>query len=129
MRIHTNDRDTVTVCSEALRAAAQAGQVARSVYFDKLTPGRSRTHQSAADVHLVSWSGGKGTTHPRRPNSGTYGANGDQDVYAATYDEWGWFLSHVFTADPTAKTTYYASAVDFHRQTKNAYRLPVPATV
>lgn len=124
MRIHTNTAEsTDLVASHALRAARDAGQVAQSVYFDKNNRHGSRTHASSADVHLVSWSGGPGTNHPRRPNTGVSGGTGDD--YAATYDEWGWFLAHIFAADPTAKTTYYVSANDFHSQTKDAYRLPV----
>ena len=66
----------------------------------------SRTRRYAADVHLVSWVGGKGTDHPYRSNSG----------WAATYDEWGWFLAHVFAADPSAIAGPYKGIDDFHAQ-------------
>jgi hypothetical protein len=47
--------------------------------------------------------------------------NGNRDAYAATYDEWGWFLAHLFTVDPEAIAGPYGGADDFHRQTANVY--------
>jgi hypothetical protein len=129
MRIHLNITGYApeNILQAALRAAQRDGQISPDVIFDQLSTAGSRSHAASVDVHLVSLTGGKGTTHPRRPNSGTYGADGTADVYAATYDEWGWFLAHVFRADPTAKATYYGSADDFHATTGNAYRIPAQA--
>lgn len=116
MRIHTNgNADTLR---EALRVAKEAGKVAGHVYFDKFNTHRSNTHQSAYEVHLGADHKEDGSKR-RRPNSG--GGDPDFAPWAATYDEWGWFLAALYDRDDTAKTTYYADAQDFHAKTNDAF--------
>ena len=119
MRIHTSTEFSTATALGALRIAQSRGQVARGVYFDKLVPHRSTTHRSAAEVHLVTDDKEPGSKR-RRPNSGQYGYDGSE-VWAATWDEWGWFLSALFELDPTAKTTYYADREAFDRRTSGAF--------
>lgn len=135
MKIHT-DTETLIIVNRAFRAARAAGQIGPDVYTDKLIQAGSRTRRYAADVHLASSTGGPGTDHPRRPNSGGYGADGSRDLYAATYAEWGWFIAHVFAIDPDAVVGPYKGIDDFHRQVDadsvrrlgslggNSFRLP-----
>lgn len=79
----------------------------------------SRTHANKIRVHLAADHNvtADGVVR-RRTNSGNRGAGG---YYAATYDEWGWFLAVVFDADPTAKCEYYANRDDFHAKTNGKY--------
>lgn len=115
MRIHTNgNADTLR---EALKAAQEAGKVPGHVYFDRFTPHRSTTHQSAYEVHL-------GTDHKvpgdgrRAPMHSSY----EFASYAATYDEWGWFLAALFDRDPEAKVVgAYKGQGDFHATTRCAF--------
>jgi hypothetical protein len=69
---------------------------------------RSRDHAYEAKLR------GYGARHTRRPNSGTYGAD---DEYAATYDDWGYWLAELFSRDPNAICGPYKGAADFQRQT------------
>ena len=50
----------------------------------------------------------------RRPNGGQSGAGSG---YAATWDQWGVFLGHIYRVDPDAKSWAYRDADDFHTQT------------
>jgi hypothetical protein len=63
---------------------------------------------------------GVGSRHTRRPNTGITGAKSDE--YAATYDDWGYFLASLYLRDSSAVAGPYKNATDFHRQTKDAYR-------
>lgn len=105
MRIHLNlgyveARDTV---SAACRAA--------SVYPERLTTHKSRTHQIAVDVILSGES-------PHRINSAEFGHE-----QAATWDQWGIFLAAIYAVDPTAKSWAYADAAAFHSQTGHRFNL------
>jgi hypothetical protein len=124
MRIHTTHplAHTTTLCRAALERAQAAGRVAPGVYFDKITAHGSRTHTSAAEVHLVSDTKEPGSKR-RRPNSGTVGADGRGDVWAATWAEWGWFMAEVFAADPGARMSYDRDAAAFHARTRDQFRI------
>ena len=103
MRLHTN-----SITREDLYAAANHAMVQIS-----LTEHGSRSRDHAYDVHLTGSSN-------RRPNSGNYGA--DNDVYAATWDQWGVFFAWLFDVDPgmiagTPKRPTYNGRDDFHDKT------------
>src|SRR3712207_5740771 len=100
MRIHT---DTVTELHirAALRAATDASNGVRSVDVTRLQRHGSRTHSHAWDVILTG-------SNPRRQNGGP--------DYAATYDEWGWFLAYLYGIDSELRTAGwpgYNGADDF----------------
>jgi hypothetical protein len=86
---------------------------------------RSRPRRQAYVVKLAS----DGTLTRRRVNYGTarYADRFDRP-FSATWDQWGWFLAHLFTVDPDAIAGPYNGADDFHTQTRNAYA-GTPATV
>lgn len=99
------------------------------VYYERWDESGSRTHPRKFDVLLwgrtqTSRSG----VWRKRPNPGTstrnrYGVGG----WAATFDEWGWFLAALFDADPTArcgtaKHPVYKDREDFHDRTHGVYR-------
>jgi len=117
MRIHTTgNADTLR---EALKTAQAEGKVAAHVYFDRFSAHRSTTHQSAYEVHLGADHKETGSKR-RRPNSG--GGDPEFAQWAATYDEWGWFLTALFDRDPAAKVTgCYADHADFHAKTRYAF--------
>lgn len=98
MRIHSN---TLT---ESL--IVRAGQLA-GVTFTRLTRHGSKSRTAAFDVILTGSS-------PMRQNRG--------DDYAATWDEWGSFLGHLFALDPNMVTPYYYSADHFHWATGGDFR-------
>lgn len=125
MKIHTslNYPDMQAALNEAIAA----GQVERGVYFDKLDVKGSRTHPRGIDVHLAIDTKTAGSKR-RRPNPGTGGFGGftEYDPWAATWDEWGWFLARVFDAAPNARTAYDADATAFHARTAGKFA-PVSA--
>lgn len=102
MRIHLNADLSV---SDLAKAAAPA-EIAETV-----TTHQSRRAHHAVDVYLSGSSG-------RRARMGR------ADYRAATWDEWGVFLSAVFTLDPTAQTGDYHSPEHFHWATGYRFRTP-----
>lgn len=125
MKIHTDltDRAMYGILNDAIAA----GQLERGMYFDKCAVSGSRTHERGIDVHLAIDTKTAGSKR-RRPNPGTGGFGGftEYDPWAATWDEWGWFLARVFAADPNAHTAYDAGAAAFHARTAGKFA-PVSA--
>lgn len=115
MIIHTN------LTSEEFGELVATPKLNADVFYDRWTESRSRTHDRKFDLILrgntrLSRSG----VWRKRPN---FGAGG----WAATFDEWGWFLAALFDADPTARcgsATFpvYADREDFHDRTHGVYR-------
>lgn len=106
MRIHT-DENTWSNIMDAARAAR--------VSIDRGESFRSRSRESGFDITLTGES-------RRRPNNGASHATKDPDAYAATWDQWGVFLGHLFNIDPdmivgTPKRPIYRDATDFAWQT------------
>lgn len=120
MRIHVN-KLTETDLRGILDAEKAAGHIASVVGFKALSSHRSRSHDHAFEVQLDAYAKEDGDGR-RRGNSGSYGGG---ENWAATYDEWGWFLAALFDIEDDANATYYADADDFHHKTSNNYR---PAT-
>jgi hypothetical protein len=69
----------------------------------------SRSHRTAFEVRLT----GDGISNGRKTQDG-------QD-YAATYDEWGEFISRLYDRDVTAKIGPYTSRADFQDRTGSRY--------
>lgn len=119
MRLHTNTHTTATI-EDALRRAKGKGKVEYHVVLQVLTPHRSNTRARAFELRLgtaVKVKGDKRTFW----NSGSHGA--DTSMYSATYDEWGWFLAELFSADPQAKCDRYDGEAGFHEVTRHAYHV------
>jgi hypothetical protein len=96
MRIHT---------AATLEDVREAARIARAEI--EVSEHRSRTHKRAFEVHLTGES-------KRRPNGGSYGAG---TGYAATWDQWGVFLAHIFEVDSESKCRAYADSGDFYDRT------------
>jgi hypothetical protein len=108
MKIHS---DTLT--EPALHhAAVRAGSGVEVTYAKK----GSRSKDHAFDLSLTG-------TSSRRPNSGRYGAGDD---YAATWDEWGMFLNHLYELDPEMECPYYKDRDDFNFQTGSRFLTLTP---
>lgn len=98
MRIHTNIADGPTI--------HHAAQLADARVF-RLEAKGSRSHSMAFEVNLSGNS-------PRRTQA-------DRDEYAATYDQWGVFLAHLYVIEPTMKAGPYRNVADFRVKTHGAY--------
>lgn len=137
MHIHTSNQHTLTPGD--LYAAMHAAKALRpdmsGVYVDTVTAGRSRTHAARLTFKLAS-DGGPGRRRPR--NTGTYGAEGaydpEREVFAASWDDHGHWMTQVFERDPFAVFSYgggtgayvvYNGREHFHSATGYKY-LPVP---
>jgi hypothetical protein len=55
---------------------------------------------------------------------------GDTQMWAASHDEWGWFIARIFELDPTARWTggggAYTSPEDFIKKTDGKYSMYLP---
>lgn len=120
MKIHS---DTLTGADleGALCAARSAEHITPDVHFVVFGQAGSRSHRAAHEVQLGTYDKTTGPTKSRHyKNSGTHGAD---SVWAATYDEWGWFLAEVYRRDASAMAGPYKSRDDFGEKTKHAYDL------
>lgn len=124
MRLHTNTHTWRSV-HEALDRAKAAGRVADHVEFEVCVEYRSQSRARGIEVKLGTFHKEPGDGR-RWTNTGTQGANSGHNgeaLYAATYDEWGWFLAEVFTADPSVTCYRYDGLSGFNTATKDAYLL------
>lgn len=97
--------------------------VASDIHFVKFEAAKARKRARCFEVQLGTFDSTTGPTKSRHyKNSGQYGAD---TIYAATYDEWGWFIAAIFAGDPDAVFGPYKGQVDFNAQTRYAYVLPV----
>lgn len=103
MRIHS---DRITP-ADLFTAASIAG-----VRIDDFSIHGSRTRATALRFYVF------GSSY-HRPNQRDHGP----DDYAATWDEWGILLGHLFSVDPEAHTGRYGyrSAEDFHNKTGHRF--------
>lgn len=107
----------------ALKECQAAGTVAPHVRFKMLETKQRRGTGSALEVQLEATQRDRGR---RSGNSGSYGAMGDV-TYAATYDEWGFFLAALYrlAGDDMVcgapKSPYYRDDEDFHEKTGHTY--------
>lgn len=139
MKLHTNL--TATEVDAALHRAKGKGLIARDVYFDVFTPGRSQTHPHGYEIHLGtdvqrSLPAGYTDQHGRKLRvRRSSGSNAGSARYAATWHEWGWLITEIFAADPGArfgqdparsKRPQYAwgyfSPEDFHAKTDGKFK-------
>lgn len=108
MRIH---------CSKDI-TDSEIYKAARFARVDIVTEGKlergSRSHDHAFEIKLEGES-------RRRPNGGSSG-KGYASGYAATWDQWGVFLSVLFDLDPRMSCWAYTDRDEFHRQTEDRFR-------
>lgn len=105
---------------EALHRAKATGNVDRQVDFEVLDGRGSRTRKNGYEIRLA-WYGEKVKGDGRRwTNSGTSGSD-TGGFYAATYDEWGWFIDELFNADPDMVFGHYKDRETFDSMTRNKF--------
>jgi hypothetical protein len=106
---------------DALWDVKKRGLMTRDIDFVQFEYENSRTHPNGYLIQLGTDDKTSGPTNSRHyKNSGQWGA--DTQVWAATYDEWGWFIAELFERDPDAKFGHYKSYDDFHAQTKTRFQ-------
>jgi hypothetical protein len=121
MKIHT------VLTGENLRdlldQTKNARQMTADVFFVQFRFQVSRSRPNGYLVQLGTssqWSLPSGRSRHFK-NTGKSGADG---IWAASYDEWGWFLARVFAADPSAIAGHWKSKEMFMEVTKGAFTLP-----
>jgi hypothetical protein len=117
MRLHT--ALTEREIRDCLARAQESGEVPADLIFDQFNPAGSRTHRHGYDIHLATEYQGTRDDGRKRKRAAYYGVSGQ--LWAATYDEWGWFLAEFFVTDPDAKAGPYKGQADFHAQTHDNY--------
>lgn len=115
----------------ALKEFQAAGTLAPHVRFKTLETKQRRGTGSALEVQLEATQRDRGR---RSGNGGSYGAMSG-DIYAATYDEWGFFLAALYrlAGDDmicgTPKSPTYSDAPDFRFKTGHIYDADYPEYV
>jgi hypothetical protein len=108
----------------ALRNTRDSGLMQDTIGFTQFAFEGSRSHRVGYLIQLGTYDQIMEDGKKRHyKNSGYSGADSDSSLWAATYDEWGWFISAIFTLDPDAKFGYYKNAKHFHEMTKSKFEL------
>lgn len=112
MRLHTTFLGQGHI-SEALIRVKYAGHVPGDITFTVLERHESRSRLRAYEIRLGSY----------RPLAGHRRTNGAGSYWAATYDEWGWFIAEIYDLDPSAIFGPYRSRDDFLVKTDYQYNV------
>jgi hypothetical protein len=124
MKLHTALNYAEVV--DALNRTKAAGHMTSDIFFYQDTYQASRTHRYGFHIQLGTYDQRSGPTYSRHyKNTGHYGAQSawlGYPVWAATYDEWGYFIEEIFEADITARFGHYRNYADFCAKTDNKYR-------
>lgn len=122
MRIHTNKLNYLD-----FNAALHRADLKPDVFIETINQFGSMSHDRAYEIKLAADPGKDqfGKTRTRR-NTGRYGAEdgGLKPLYlAATFDEYGLWLSELYEIDPKMKVAgWYKSQHDFHKSTRGRYK-------
>lgn len=109
MRIHSDVLTYVDMARAATSVEAHTGSTVDFLRFDRHG---SRKRSRAFEIQLRS--DGR-LTHRHTMN--------DCNAYAATWDQWGWFIAHLFSVDPDAIVGPYNGLDDFNWQTDDKFTL------
>lgn len=133
MRLHTSLNERCVL--SAFRLAQGRGHISQAVFPVVLREHRSRTHPRSFEIQLGSRDYSPipepVNRYGRTQKTRRRGQNGD---WAATWREWGWFMTEVFSADPGARWGArprhdgrdharwgYFDREDFHRKTNHEF--------
>lgn len=119
MKFHTTL--TETEIQDCMGRAKSDGDMPADIVFDVFGPAGSRSHPRGFEIHLAT--SRNDTRADGRKRAGSPLAGGSGLRYAATYDEWGYFLAEFFAADPSAKAGPYKNRDHFHIKTRHAYAM------
>lgn len=118
MKLHS-DVHTIDTINEALSRAKDAGKVDRMVVFSTLDSRASRTRKNGFEIRL-EWLGEKVKGDGRRyTNGGNSGAN--HSAYGAFWEEWGWFISELYSVDGDLVFGHYKTREDFDTLTRYTF--------
>ena len=110
MKLHT--ALTQAEVRRALGDVQRAGHVTPDIGFMQLDSERSMSRPHGFKIQLGTYDKTSGPTRSRHYKNS--GSNGAGDVWAATYDEWGWFIERVFELDPSAIFGPYKSMSELY---------------
>lgn len=116
MRLHSDKLISSDIYS-SLTQVKKLGLVSNHVYFYIDDERGSRKRTRAWEIQLGTDVKIKGDKRGYK-NSGKYGAD---TIYAATYDEWGWYIAALFEKDPDLIFGTYKGVDDYNRQTKHKF--------
>lgn len=123
MRLHSNTL-TVRDIESALMECKMARTVDNFVQFETFATKGSRTRTNGFEIQL-GWYGNKVAGDGRRwKNTGNRGADSEYNgggCYAATYDEWGYFIAALYRMDSELVFGHYKTREFFNSYTKNVY--------
>lgn len=126
MRLHT--KLSYRQILEAMAQVKLDKRMAADIEFVKFGFHGSQSRDHAFEIQLGTTDQASGPTNSRHfKNSGKHGATSEyfhgENIWAATYDEWGWFIAEIFAMDPKAHWGMnYTSAEDFHSKTEGRFR-------
>ena len=126
MKLHTKLSSHDVYDSMAVTKAR--GLMTKDVKFTQFIEQPSRSHPNGFLIQLGTHDKRSGPKNSRYyKNTGKRGANSGRyegyPMWAATYDEWGWFIADIFDRDPDAKFGHYTSQKRFNELTNNKYQL------
>jgi hypothetical protein len=126
MKLHSDVLDILSIRG-AMEKAKGHGLVTHDIEFVEFQLQGSRSRKAGYEIQLGTYDQGSGPTKSRHyKNGGNMGATSGHyttdRVWAATYDEWGWFIVELFNTDPEAIFGPYKGVRSFHAQTQNKYR-------
>ena len=110
MRLHSNTLTTTDIY-EALATARRKGLVTGGISFLMLEEKTSRSRANGFEIRLGSTF--PDGIHKRRTMNG--------ENYAATYEEWGWFIVELFELDNELTFGHYKTLQGFHEYTRYAF--------
>lgn len=117
MRIHT-DLLAVADFLDAKEYVRQATGAPVFFHGEEVLPVYgSRSRRRAFEVKLAS----DGTLTRRRVNYGSARADRFDRPYSATWNQWGWFLAHLFSVDSSIIAGPYRGIDEFHSSTENQF--------
>lgn len=121
MKLHSS-KLTEEDIRRALRQAQANGQIADDVFMVEFVASGSRSRARSWAIQLGALDKGSGPTKSRHyKNSGVGEIN--RSIWAASYDEWGWFIAQLFAVDPDATFGPYLGLDSFNAQTASKYVL------
>ena len=122
MRLHSDVLTYTQQIRNIFLEVRGTDRIADHVFLARIETHGSRSRAQAFDISLSAYDKLDGEIRHYK-NSGGYGAS---DEYAATYDEWGFFIEALFAADPDMIFGGYKGRDNYHDQTRFLFAAVVP---
>jgi hypothetical protein len=126
MKLHT--KLSTQDVYDALIVTHARGLMTTDVHFVQFIEEPSKSRPNGYKLQLGTRDQHSGPKNSRYyKNTGKRGAHSERNegdpVWAATYDEWGWFIADIFDRDPEASFGHYKTKALFEQMTKGKYKL------